>query len=308
MASPGARPLRGLPGVCRGARGTGPWCSGRRAGAPARELHRQPLRRDRALGRACIHPLCPRPGRGADVPGRRRCEGSRLPGGRGEEARAHSRRPPCPARCSRASGCGSPGGGWTQDAPLRRRVFGRGDRQPARLPRHQLRAPDRLARGDRCCAGRRAGAHVLGAGCQRKRRAALLSGRPAALSARRDRRPGARCLRLRHGSAAELRPGRAAKPSPRWLRSADREGRSLARHRPPFALDRGLLGRGPRAYARSWQGPGRRLPDRDERQAARRSASRRNGHRDAHRRRLRSGSCHARCSLSSSSPRASTPG
>ena len=147
----------------------------------------------------------------------------RLPGGRGEEARAHSRRPPRPARCSRASGCRSPGSRRTQDAPLRRGVFGRGDRHPARLPRHQLRAPDRLARGDRCCAGRCAGAHLLGAGCQRKRRAALLSGRPAALSTRRDRRPGARCVRLRPGSAAKLRSGRAAEPSRRWLRSADRE-------------------------------------------------------------------------------------
>ena len=225
---------------------------------------------------------------------------------RGLELRLDGRR--APLRAARAARRRTSRGRRAEDAALRRRLRGRRQRFTARVPRPQLPLADRLARGRRA-RGRRSRAPVRQRACREpQRRPARISGRPAALAARR--RLGDRLLharrRRRHASAAPRRDRSGAREG--RLRVARVARRPLAGRHPALACDRCLLGRGARAHAGARQGDRRRVPRRDEGQADRRCPARRHRDDHAHDRRLRARVRRPCCSLGSSSPRRSIPG
>ena len=158
---------------------------------------------------------------------------------------------------------------------------------------HDLREPDRLARDRRHRPQRRARRQELRARDEPLRRAPCLPAEPAPLAARhakRDRRVHAGEL----GGAGSSDRGHAGARAPkRGLRVTDPARRPLARRDPALAPDRRLLGRSPRPHAGAREGARRRLPGRDQGQAAARVPARRDRDGDAHRRRLRPRADHA---------------
>ena len=129
------------------ARGSGD--GGKRERSPARQLHRQPLRGDRALGRTRLRPLrrstlprCP-PSRKAA-----RCGRPAMPGGwrRGSCSRSTA----VASRSSRSTAglASRPGAGGLKTFRLDAIFVGAGTGTRLGLPRHELRAANRLAGGD----------------------------------------------------------------------------------------------------------------------------------------------------------------
>ena len=243
--------------------------AGRRAGAPARQLHDQPLRARRgrrATGSTSATSSTWRRSRRS----RRAQQGVDA----GVYARAHRARPPRharrPARCARAG------------------------RARARLPDRRRRPAHDAARGDPArpvgdAAPNASRCHdtnyadrigwkeiVVGAhDAQRLRRAARVPEEPPAEPARRhvarrrrSRRRTTRCPALTRGKALEA-PDRVADSG--FTRLIAQRAPERARH-PRLARGGALLGRRARALARARQDDRHRVPDRQARHAARRGA------------------------------------
>ena len=276
-----------------GRRGSRPGGAGERCRAPARELHREPLRRARSLRLVRLRPLRPRPGRDPDVPGRRPRPRARLRGAGRARARARGGRAARGARPGHLPREREARRGRPPDAPLRGRLPG-GPRGPgARLPRPHVPGPDRLARARRPGRPGRTHRGCDGPGREPERRAARIPQGPAQLAARRAGR--ARLLRAGHtarGGARARRDG-LPRPSARRVRVARRPGRSHRRCHPRLARGRDVLGRGARTHARAREGDRRRLPRRLPRQAAPRDRARPDRDRVTHDRRLRARPRHA---------------
>ena len=88
-------------------------------------------------------------------------------------------------------------------------------------------------------------------------------------------------------AAADDRRSRCAATRGGRVRGTDRGGRPLDRRAASVSSDRSVLGRGARSHAGTRQGDGRRVPRRNEGDAASRVHARRDGHDRAHRRSLR---------------------
>ena len=236
-----------------------------RARAPARQLHRQPAHRDRALRRSRLCPLRARPGRDPDVPARAHVSvgpPSRGRRARNLELRLDGRR--AQLRCSSAASPSGPARAASKtlrfDAVYVAAGPGRTTSLAAHVPRSQLRLADRLEGGRR--PGRRRGS------APRRRASPLrvasngaprVPGRATPLAARRHAQPR---LPSRSGTvparAPPLRGEAAADTRERRLRVARVARRPLARRDPALARGCCLLGRGPRAHAGPRQGDRRR--------------------------------------------------
>ena len=248
------------------------------AGASARELHGQPLQRDRGLRRPRLREVRPRPGRDPDVPGGRPRSPARIRAAASRaalELQLDGR--PAVLRVRRLARRLPAGRRRPPDAALRSRLRGRPERidAPLRDTNYAGRIGWRevVVRADARRADR-----LLERTCnERQRRAPRLPDGPA-LRARSTSRRGRR-------AQAGLAPGPPAPelgdaaPAPRRrrrrLRQPDRAGRPRRRRHPRLARARPLLGRRARALAGPWQGDRHGLPRRDS--AGRRATRRRSG-------------------------------
>ena len=190
--------------------------------ASTRQLHGQPLRRDRGRRRPRLRPLRPRPGRDPDLPvGRPRACASVSVGA------CAPTRSPARRRASRSAPAGTPrlgapGSRRSPDAEVRGRLRRVAPRLRVHVRRPELREPHRLAGGHGACPRRCAPRLVVRPGWEPLGRAALVSARPPSLAPRRSlgdgafrRGDGARC-------ASPARPVRGAGPHGRRARGAHR--------------------------------------------------------------------------------------
>ena len=239
---------------------------GRGGGAPARQLHGQPLQRGRALRRPGLRQVRAGHGRDPDLPGapadHRRAKvrdrphrpdrprpsaKRRRPGRRADAGRARAR---LPARDGRPA-----------HAALRSRLrIASSRRRPiaARVHRHELPRPDRLAGGRPAGGPWRTGLLLDRAVEQRQPGASRVPEGPPEQPPGGDRSAGdhrARRRRRPTAGAPLARPAlhtrRRSRSRGRRLREPDRPGGPRIRRDPALTRDRPLLGRGARALARA---------------------------------------------------------
>ena len=209
--------------------------TGRRRCAPARELHRQPLRGHRARRQPRVRAVRPRPRRDPDVPGRRTRPRARVRGRRRARARAPHRRNTSPPRARLAPRVVTSGSGRPADAPLRGDLSSVTRRPVGVVRRPHVREPDRLAGDHGLGAGRCAARGRIRAGGEPVRRAARLSASAPPVSA--GRAGGDRALRAgRHRGGA---PRRSTVERRRPMAAAgSRRSSSAARCRPASSCSR----------------------------------------------------------------------
>ena len=256
-------------------------------GAPARELHRQPVRGHRGIRRPGLRPLRPRSRRDPDLPDRRRRAPSRISRASRAGARAHARRKAGAAARARPQGRRARRRRGARDHAARRGLRGGGGRVRAPVRGQRVPRPHRLEGGDALGAGRRRDLALERPGDERERRASGLSEGPAQLAVRRlpgDRERGPRRVA---GSPALDRRRRSGPPRRRRLRGPDRAGRGHTGCPPHLASRRHVLGGRARTDSRAREGDGRCVSRRHAWEAAARVHARRHRHRGPHGRRVR---------------------
>ena len=219
---------------------------------------------NRAVRRAHLRPVRPRPGRDPDPAGGEAGARGRLRGRGRPPARAPGRRQACAAPRPRAPHGRASWRRRPEDAPLRRRLRDRGDRVASGVPRPQLRVADRLEGSGRTLERRRRAAHGQRSRHEPEQRPPRLPAGSAPLAARRHDRDRVVRPRRGRGHAADARRRHGGRPSRRRLRVADLARRPLARRDPALARDRGVLGCGARAHSGAREGDRRRLSRRHE--------------------------------------------